>query len=128
MKDQITGLLFNAIIHVSINYNHRNRQNYFFMKISIMKFMQVLENEKEMISMLIKVLGTGCANCKRVERNVQAAIADLGVKATIEKITDLKEISQYGIMSTPALVVNEEVKTAGKVPSIEDIKGYLTTA
>lgn len=75
--------------------------------------------------MIIKVLGPGCANCKKLEKNVQVAVKELGLSASIEKVTDFKEISKYGVMSTPALVVDEEVKVYGKVAKAEEIKTYL---
>ncbi len=75
--------------------------------------------------MIIKVLGPGCANCKRLEKNVQTAVKDLGKEVTIEKVTDFKEITKYGVMSTPALVIDEELKVSGKVPKPEEIKGYI---
>lgn len=75
--------------------------------------------------MIIKVLGPGCANCKKLEKNVQVAIKELDVDASIEKVTDFKEISKYGVMSTPALVIDEKVKVYGKVAKVEEIKKYL---
>lgn len=75
--------------------------------------------------MNIKILGTGCPNCKRLEANTKVAVEELGLDATIEKVTDIKDIMKYGVMSTPALVVDEKVKVMGKVPSSEDIKKYL---
>lgn len=75
--------------------------------------------------MNIKILGTGCPNCKRLEANTKAAVEELGIEATIEKVTDIKEIMKYGVMSTPALVVDEKVKVMGKVPSSKDIKKFL---
>lgn len=75
--------------------------------------------------MNIKILGTGCSNCKRLEANTKAAIEELGLDATIEKVTDIKDIMKYGVMSTPALVVDEKVKVMGKIPSSEEIKKYL---
>lgn len=75
--------------------------------------------------MNIKILGSGCSNCKRLEANAKAAIEELGLDATIEKVTDIKDIMKYGVMSTPALVVDEKVKVMGKVPSADDIKKYL---
>lgn len=75
--------------------------------------------------MNIKILGSGCSKCKRLEANAIAAIEELGLDATIEKVTDIKDIMKYGVMSTPALVVDEKVKVMGKVPSAEDIKKYL---
>lgn len=75
--------------------------------------------------MNIKILGTGCSNCKRLEANTKNAIEELGLDVTIEKVTDIKDIMKYGVMSTPALVVDEKVKVMGKVPSSEEIKKYL---
>ncbi|MEI7884140.1 MAG: thioredoxin family protein [Clostridia bacterium] len=75
--------------------------------------------------MLIKVLGTGCAKCKKLEANVHAAVKELAIVAKIEKVEDLQQIMAYGVMSTPALVVDEKIKFMGKVPSVEDIKKYL---
>ncbi|MBU3111094.1 thioredoxin family protein [Clostridium lacusfryxellense] len=75
--------------------------------------------------MIIKVLGSGCSNCKKLEENTRKAIEELGIEATIEKVTDFKQIMAYGVMKTPALVVNEKVKIMGKVPSAEEIKKYL---
>ena len=75
--------------------------------------------------MIIKVLGSGCANCKKLEAYVKEAVQQLGIEAVIEKVEDLQVIMAYGVMKTPALVVNEQVKVMGRVPSIEDIKKYL---
>jgi small redox-active disulfide protein 2 len=75
--------------------------------------------------MYIKVLGTGCANCRRLEENVSRAVADLGIEATIEKVTDLPAILAYGVSSTPALVVDERVVTAGRVPDAGQIRSLL---
>ena len=78
-----------------------------------------------MLKLIIKVLGPGCANCKRLEKNVEVAIEELGIDASIEKVTDFKEIAKYGVMSTPALVVDEQLIVSGKVPKSEEIKKYL---
>ena len=75
--------------------------------------------------MIIKVLGSGCTNCKRLEENTRKAVEELGLNATIEKVTDFKEIMRYGVMRTPALVVDEKVKVWGRVPTAEEIKKYL---
>ena len=75
--------------------------------------------------MIIKVLGSGCANCKKLEENTRKAVEELGIEATIEKIADFKQIMAYGVMKTPALVVDEKVKIMGRVPSTEEIKKYL---
>jgi len=75
--------------------------------------------------MIIKILGTGCSNCKKLEENTRKAVEELGIEATIEKVTDIKEIMKYGVMKTPALVVDEKVKTMGRVPTSEEIKKYI---
>ena len=75
--------------------------------------------------MLIKVLGPGCANCITLERVTREAVADLGVEATIEKVTDYGAIAGYGVMSTPALVVDEEVVLSGRVPTAAAVRDLL---
>lgn len=75
--------------------------------------------------MIIKVLGSGCANCKRLEENTRKAVESLGIDATIEKVTDIKDIMSFGVMKTPALVVDGKVKIMGRVPSADEIKKYL---
>ena len=75
--------------------------------------------------MKIKVLGSGCPNCKVLEANTKKAVEELKIKAKIEKVTDIEKIMGYGIMSTPALVVNEKVVSYGKVLSSEEIKKFL---
>lgn len=75
--------------------------------------------------MIIKVLGPGCANCTSLERVTREAVADLGIDATIEKITDYAAIAGYGIMSTPGLVVNEKVLVSGRVPSATQVRQLL---
>jgi len=75
--------------------------------------------------MVIKVLGSGCAYCKKLEENTRKAVEELGLEATIEKVSDFKDIAAYGVMKTPALVVDETVKLMGRVPSAEEIKKYL---
>ncbi len=75
--------------------------------------------------MVIKILGSGCASCKKLQNNVTKAVKELGIEAVIEKVTDFKDIAAYGVMSTPALVVDEQVKIVGKVASVEEIKRCL---
>ncbi|HHV27835.1 thioredoxin family protein [Anaerosalibacter bizertensis] len=75
--------------------------------------------------MKIKILGTGCRKCNKLEENTKRAVAELGVDASIEKVEDIKKIVEYGVMSTPALVVDEEVKFSGRVPKVEEIKKHL---
>ncbi len=73
----------------------------------------------------IKILGTGCAKCTKLEELARKAVSELGIEAEISKVKDVKDIMDYGVMITPALVVDGEVKAAGKLPSIEDIKEML---
>lgn len=75
--------------------------------------------------MVIKVLGSGCKNCKVLEANTIEAVKQMGIVATVEKIEKIEEIMSYGVMSTPALVVDETVKSMGRVLSPEDIKKFL---
>ncbi|NYT00777.1 MAG: thioredoxin family protein [Methanocellales archaeon] len=75
--------------------------------------------------MEIKILGVGCPKCERVEENVKKVIDDIGIHAEVEKVTDIVDMMKYGVMMTPALVVNNETKCQGRVPSIEEIKGWF---
>ena len=75
--------------------------------------------------MEIKVLGTGCPKCKKLESLVKEAVEELGVQAEIEKVTDVVEIAKTGVMRTPGLVVNGEIKVSGKLPSKEELKTIL---
>jgi small redox-active disulfide protein 2 len=75
--------------------------------------------------MKIKILGTGCPNCKVLEANTKKAVEELKIKADVEKITDIGEIMSYGIMSTPALVIDDKVVSYGRVLSSDEIKKFL---
>ncbi len=75
--------------------------------------------------MVIKILGSGCVNCRKLESLAAKAAEELGIEAEIVKVTDFADIMGYGIMSTPGLVVDEEVKVAGRVPSLDEIKTIL---
>lgn len=75
--------------------------------------------------MVIKVLGSGCASCKKLEANAKEAVKELQLDAEIKKVEDFKDIMAYGVMKTPALVIDEEVKGMGRVLSTEDIKKLL---
>lgn len=75
--------------------------------------------------MKIQVLGTGCAKCKQLTANAEKAVAELGVEATVEKVEDLREIMRLGVMTTPALVVDGKVRSAGKVLTPQDVKQLL---
>jgi len=76
--------------------------------------------------MEIKILGTGCAKCKTVEKLTREVVAKYGFEATITKVEDLTEIMKYRIMATPAIVVNEKVEIKGRVPTAEEIREVLT--
>ncbi|EKE21098.1 MAG: redox-active disulfide protein 2 [uncultured bacterium] len=75
--------------------------------------------------MEIKILGTGCPNCQKLEANVKQTLAELKIEAVVEKVTDIGEIMSYGVMGTPALVVNEEVRVYGRVPDNKEIEEIL---
>ncbi|MEW6326507.1 MAG: thioredoxin family protein [Thermodesulfobacteriota bacterium] len=76
--------------------------------------------------MKIQILGPGCMKCNKLAEATNQAVKDLGIDATVEKVADIKEIMSYGVMITPALVVDGMVKVAGKVPSVEEIKKMLS--
>jgi small redox-active disulfide protein 2 len=76
--------------------------------------------------MIIKILGSGCANCHRLEANAEQALATLGLQASIEKVTDYGAIASYGVMKTPGLVVDEQVLVSGRVPDAAEIARLLT--
>jgi small redox-active disulfide protein 2 len=75
--------------------------------------------------MEIKILGTGCSNCRNLEKATREAVADLNLDASVVKEEDITKIMGYGIMRTPALVVNEKVLVYGRVPSVNEIKDLL---
>ena len=77
--------------------------------------------------MEIKVLGTGCPNCKTLEKNTINALAELDSKANVEKIEDIVKIMAYGVIRTPALVINEKVVLSGRVPSVKELKEIITS-
>lgn len=76
--------------------------------------------------MNIKVLGTGCAKCKSLEKVTREAVAEMGINAEVEKVEDIVKIMQYGVMRTPALVINEKVVISGSLPSITEIKELIS--
>ena len=73
----------------------------------------------------IQILGTGCPKCKTLTANAESAVKELGIEAQIEKVEKIQDIMKFGVMITPALVVDGQVKSAGKVLSAEDITKYL---
>jgi small redox-active disulfide protein 2 len=76
----------------------------------------------------IKVLGSGCANCKRVEQIAKKVIADLAVEAEIIKVTEYPDIMAYNIMSTPGLVINEKVVSSGRIPTPAEVTTFVVNA
>ncbi|MGA8246849.1 MAG: thioredoxin family protein [Nocardioides sp.] len=77
--------------------------------------------------MRIKVLGTGCKNCVALEKATRQAVESLGLAATVEKVTDYPSIVAYGVMATPALVVDERVVVSGRVPTAREVGDLLLT-
>ena len=75
--------------------------------------------------MKIEILGTGCAKCKALEENAKKAVSEAGIFAQVEKVEDLNEIMNYGVMNTPGLVINGVVKSTGKLLNSEEIKAFL---
>ena len=78
--------------------------------------------------MKIKILGGGCANCKRLEQLTRKVVDDLGMEAEFEKVTEMNEIMKYPILSTPALVIDEKVVSSGRIPAESEVAGWLKTA
>jgi small redox-active disulfide protein 2 len=74
----------------------------------------------------IKVLGTGCPKCKKLEQAAIEAVAAAGIDATVSKVEDIMQIMQFGVMTTPALVVDGKVVVKGRVPGIDEIKNFIT--
>lgn len=75
--------------------------------------------------MEIKVLGPGCASCNKLEKIVEEAVKELGMNDPVQKVSDIQEMLSYGVMSTPALVLDGKVKFSGRVPSKDEIKKFL---
>ncbi len=73
----------------------------------------------------VKVLGPGCPKCQQAEKIVKEAVADAGVDAQVEKVTDTMEIAGYGVFGTPAVVIDGEVKSVGKIPSKQDVLSWI---
>ncbi len=76
----------------------------------------------------IRILGPGCPRCHEVEKRTINALAELNVAADVQKITDFKKIAEYKILSTPALVINDQVVCTGRIPSVAEIKGWVQAA
>jgi len=76
----------------------------------------------------IKVLGSGCANCKRVEQIARKVMTDMGIEAEVVKVTDYKDIIAYNILSTPGLVINEKIVSTGRIPTPAEVTSWVTNA
>ena len=76
----------------------------------------------------IKVLGSGCANCKRVEQIVHKVVQEMTLEAEVIKVTEYPEIMKYNVMSTPGLVINEKIVSTGRIPTPAEVTSWLTTA
>lgn len=75
--------------------------------------------------MKIKILGSGCMNCKKLYQITEEAVKEMNISAEFEKVEDIQSIMSYGVMRTPALVINDKVKVFGRIPSKEEIKKYI---
>ena len=82
-------------------------------------------NQTEDQKMEIKILGPGCPRCETTKKNVEEAIAETGSDARIIKITNILEIASYGVFGTPAVIVDDDVKSVGKIPDKEEIKSWI---
>jgi len=78
--------------------------------------------------MKIVILGPGCPRCHEVEKRTKAALAELGIAADVEKVSDIKRIMEFDILSTPGLVIDGKVVSSGKIPRLEEIKGWIQEA
>jgi len=78
--------------------------------------------------MIIKILGSGCPKCNRLEQLARDAVAELGAEAEFEHVRQMADIMQYDIMATPALVINEQVKSSGRIPQMHEISGWIQEA
>jgi len=76
--------------------------------------------------MKIEILGTGCAKCNKTKETIEKALKECNVDADVVKVEDFDKILSYGVMITPAVVIDEEVKIAGKIPSLDDVKKWIT--
>lgn len=97
---------------------------------TIKKFIKTVRSsanyEVKKTTMNIKVLGTGCARCKALDKVTRKAVEELNLNATIEKVEDIQKIMEYAVMRTPALVIDEKVLLSGQVPKVSELKELLT--
>ncbi|MBD3169469.1 MAG: thioredoxin family protein [candidate division Zixibacteria bacterium] len=75
--------------------------------------------------MKLKVLGPGCARCRELFERTQKAVSELGIECELEKVEDINQITSYGVLFTPALVIDEQLKFSGKLPSVEELKSLI---
>jgi small redox-active disulfide protein 2 len=75
--------------------------------------------------MNIKILGPGCPKCQQTEKVVRGVVAESGADAQVEKVTDIVQIAEYGVFGTPAVVIDGEVKSVGRIPTAEEVKSWL---
>ena len=92
------------------------------------KFLGISYEEEASTGMEIKILGPGCPNCDRMEQELMKVMAELGLAANLEHVRDIKEIGKYGVMGTPALIINGEVRSVGSVPAKNKIVQWLNEA
>jgi small redox-active disulfide protein 2 len=85
-------------------------------------------NKMEVKTMEIKILGIGCANCKRVESVARQVVEEMGVEATITEVTDMNDIVSYDILTTPGLVIDEKVVSSGRIPSKAEVTSWVASA
>ncbi|OIP27278.1 MAG: thioredoxin family protein [Chloroflexi bacterium CG_4_9_14_3_um_filter_45_9] len=78
--------------------------------------------------MNIKILGTGCARCHQIEKTTKEVVKELGIEATVEEVKDIKKIVEYSILTTPGLVINEELVCAGRVPTKAEVTQFIANA
>lgn len=76
----------------------------------------------------IKVLGPGCANCRKLEEIAREAVASLGVAAEIDKVTDMQQIIDYGVLKTPGLVINGKLVSSGRIPTLQSVVDWIRAA
>ncbi len=76
--------------------------------------------------MKIKLYGPGCARCKQTEEIVRRALAETGVQADVDKVTDILELASAGILATPAVAIDDVIKTSGRIPKLEEVKTWVT--